>query len=167
MTPTLSDGQTFKVSNLFWTEVIERWKDILKNVPRNLLLPFSDICTPSLKIKNYQHIPLLSLVDANFNILPPSELKDRLPKANWKKISTPLLSFITAKLREKCRKIANFSGNFGPFIHPLLQITSPNIKGCKEFSKLISSETFEEGAWSNFAKLSSTHEIPPIRLEKK
>ena len=100
-------------------------------------------------------------MDENFNILPPSELKERLPLADWRKILTPLLSFVTAKLREKCKKIANFAGNFMPFIHPLLQITSPNIKGCKEFSKLIKNETFEEGAWPNFLKFSATHDIPP------
>ena len=165
--PTLPGGQTLNVSNPFWSEVIERWKAILKNVPPNWLLPFSNICNPSLKIKNYKYIPLLSLVDANFNILPPSQLRERLPLADWKKISAPLLNLITAKVRENCKQITNFTGNYGPFIHPLLQISSPNIKGCKEFSKLISTETFEEGAWSNFAKFSTTHEIPPIRLDKQ
>ena len=106
-------------------------------------------------------------MDTNFDILPPSQLRERLPKADWKKTSTHLLSFFTTELRAKCKRIATFSGNHEPFIHPLLQITSPNIKGCREFAKLIRTETFEEGAWSNFQKFVATHEIPPTRLEKQ
>ena len=155
------------VSNPFWTEVLERWKAIFKNVPPNLTLPFTNVCTPTLQIKNYKYVPLLSLVNEKFDILPPSQLRERLPRADWKKISAPLISFTTAKIREKCKKIANFTGNLGPLVHPILQLTSPNIKGCKEFSKLISTENFEDGAWSNFAKFSSTHQIPPERLEKQ
>ena len=135
------------VSNPFWTQVLERWKVILGQIPADVMLPFTNICTPSLTLKNYRYIPLLRVTDENFNILPPSELKGRLPFVNWKKISIPLLSIVTARLREKCRKNAFFSGNFEPFIHPLLQITSPNIKGCKEFSKLIHTDWFEEGSW--------------------
>ena len=90
------------VSNPFWTQVIERWKIIVSQFPADILLPFTNICTPSLTLKNHHYIPLLQVVDENFNILPPPELRERLPLVNWKKVYVPLLSFVTAKLRGKC-----------------------------------------------------------------
>ena len=79
--PTLPGNQMSSVSNPFWTEVLERWKAILSKVPPNILIPFSNVCTPSLK-RNSNYIQLLRLVDEHFNILSPSELKERLPLAD-------------------------------------------------------------------------------------
>ena len=163
--PTALDERALPVCGPFWTEVLERWKTILNQVPTNLTIPFSNICSPSLQLRNYNYIPLTFVTDEKFNILPPSQLKERLPLANWDKISIPLISFLTASLREKCKKIATYTGNHRPLIHPLLQLTSPNIKGCKQLSKLISNDSFDDTAWSNFSKFSSTHNIPPPRLQ--
>ena len=165
--PTELDEQALPVCGPFWTEVLERWKTILNKVPTNLTIPFSNICSPSLQLRNYNYIPLTFVTDEKFNILPPSQLKERLPLANWDKISIPLISFLTASLREKCKKIATYTGNHRPLIHPLLQLTSPNIKGCKQFSKLISNDSFDDTAWSNFSKFSSTHNIPPPDCKHK
>ena len=155
------------MSNPFWTEVLERWKVILRKMPPNLTLPYTNVYTPTLQIKNYKYIPLISIVNEQFDILPPSQLRERLPLADWRRISAPLLSFSTAKIRAKCKKVANFTGNFFPHIHPIMQLTSPNIKGCREFSKLICTNTFVEADWPNFAKFSSTHQISPDRLQRQ
>ena len=77
----------------------------------------------------------------------PPELRERLPLANRGNISIRLIDFVTAKLRARCKRICFFAGNFAPLIHPVLQITDPNLKGCKKLANLIELKTFEVGQW--------------------
>merc|ERR1711954_72081 len=83
-------------------------------------------------IPPYKHIPLSLIVDHDLNILPPSELDHRIPLTDWEAIKPLTIFMATSNLRHKINK-SSPTGNFEPFYPPELQITNPNLKGCKLF----------------------------------
>ena len=88
-------------------------------------------------------------------------MKEPFPLVNWRETNIPLLNFTTTSLRSRCEKTKNFSGNYAPFIHPILHYTNPNIKGCRQFSNLIYKATFDKKNWVNFDNLTNTHNLDP------
>merc|ERR1712115_449937 len=50
---------------------------------------------------------------------------------------------------------------------PELQITNPNLKGCKLFFNALSDHSFESKHWAKFNQFQSDHEITPEILEKQ
>merc|ERR1711954_457385 len=78
-------GLSPRLSNPFWTQVLERWKAIrpkLYNNPNDMI--HTNICNSTktsfiIHIPLYRYVPLNLIVDHNFNILPPSELRCRIP----------------------------------------------------------------------------------------
>merc|ERR1711954_41178 len=101
-TPTTSaflthnpEALSLRLSNPFWTLVLERWKFIQSNLyltPTNLI--HTNICNSEstnfiMHIPPYKYIPLNLITDQDLNILPKSELRTRLPLATWTQISPP------------------------------------------------------------------------------
>ena len=68
--------RTLSPGNLFWAQVLERWSKILPNLPKNANLLHTNICVSTLPIfaqifLNYTHVRIDSIIDNNYNILPP------------------------------------------------------------------------------------------------
>merc|ERR1712239_47620 len=72
----------------------------------------------------------------------------------------------TSNLRCKLNK-SSPPGNFQPFYPPELQITNPNIKGCKLFFNALSNHSFETKHWAKFNLFATDHELSPETLEKQ
>ena len=94
------------------------------------------------------------IIGSNYDLLPPSSLKERLPEASWKDISMSLLNFITKETRTKCKKACTFSGNYKPLANPIFLITNPNKKGCKKLTSLIDPRKFNPKQSGNFERFS-------------
>merc|ERR1711954_33620 len=83
-------GLSPRMSNPFWTQVLEQWKIIrpkLYHNPDDLI--HTNICNPTktsftILIPPYRYIPLSLIVDQDLNILPPSELDHRIPLKHTK-----------------------------------------------------------------------------------
>merc|ERR1711954_101213 len=143
-----------RLSNPFWIQVLERWKAIrpkLYTNPDNLI--HTNICN-STETSFIIHIP------------PPSELRCRIPLTDWTSISPLTILMATSGLRSKLNK-SPLLGSFGPFYPPELQITIPNIKGCKLFFNALSNHSFEAKHWAKFNQFATDHELAPETLEKK
>merc|ERR1712082_572661 len=117
-------------------------------------------------IPPYRYIPLSLIVDHDLNILPPSELDHRIPLTDWDAIKPLTILMATSNLRHKINK-SSLTGNFEPFYPPELQITNPNLKGCKLFFNALSNHSFESKHWTKFNQFQSDHEIAPEILEKQ
>ena len=139
-------------------------KKILQDIPKNSLLPYTNVCDFPLtapQFKTHKYIPILHIIDNNHDILPPSQLKERFPTMNWKNISLNILNFITKDIRNQCKRLSHFPGNYEPLAHPLFLITNPSKKGCKELAKLIEVNQFQQKHWKIFEKFSSEYSLPP------
>ena len=119
------------------------------------------------QFKKYKYIPITYIIDGNYDLLPPSSLKERLPEASWKDISMSLLNFITRETRTKCKKACTFSGNYKPLANPIFLITNPNRKGCKEIASLMDPREFNPKHWSNFEKFSQEYNLSPEDLKNQ
>merc|ERR1712081_123817 len=89
-----------------------------------------------IQIPPYKYVPLNLITDHDLSILPPSELRSRLPLADWTCISPLTIQFATSGLRSKLNS-SLLHGIFGPFYPPEMQITNPNMKGCTQFFKAL------------------------------
>merc|ERR1712112_694650 len=113
-----------RLSNPFWTQVLERWKAIkpkLYTNPINLI--HTNICNSTatsfiIHIPPYRYVPLNLITDHDLSILPKSELRSRLPLADWTRISPALIQFGTSELHS-----SQLHGNFAPFYPLEMQIT--------------------------------------------
>ena len=154
------------LSNPFWTQVLERWKALHTNLystPTHLI--HTNICHSKLtnfllSIPPYKYIPLYLITDECMNILPKSQLSERLPLATWQNISPTLVQFGTSRLRNTILKAPQLSGNYAPFVPPEFLLTNPNIKGCKHILEALSNSSFDPKCWANFNKFSTDHHIP-------
>ena len=116
-----TEALSLRLSNPFWTQVLERWKIIHSNLystPTNLI--HTNICNSKstnfpLSIPPYKYVPLNLITDENLNILPKSQLLERLPLATWQNISPTLVQFGTSKLRHTILRSPQFHGNYAPF----------------------------------------------------
>merc|ERR1712114_140134 len=80
---------SLRLSNPFWTHVLERWKIIHTNLysystPTNLKhinICHSKFTNTPLSIPPYKYVLLNLITDHNLNILPKSQLLERLPLA--------------------------------------------------------------------------------------
>merc|ERR1712081_140694 len=117
-------------------------------------------------IPPYKYVPLNLITDHDLSILPPSELRCRLPLADWTRISPTILQFATSGLRSKLNS-SLLHGNFGPFYPPEMQITNPNMKGCTQFFKALSSHSFNTSCWTKFTQFSIDYTLSPETLEKQ
>merc|ERR1712081_96571 len=161
-----------RLSNPFWTQVLERWKAIrpkLYTNPSDII--HTNICNLTetsftIHIPPYRYVPLNLIVDHNLSILPPSELRCRIPLTDWTRISPITLQLATSGLRCKLNK-SLFLGNFGPFYPPELQITNPNMKGCKQFFNALSSHSFDTSCWAKFTQFTTDYNLSPETLEKQ
>merc|ERR1711942_112017 len=96
-----------RMSNPFWTQVLERWKAIrpkLYHNPDDLI--HTNICNSTetsfiIHIPPYRYVPLNLIVDHNLNILPPSELRCRIPLTDWTAISPLTILMATSNLRHR------------------------------------------------------------------
>jgi len=163
---------SLRLSNPFWTQVLERWKAIrpkLYNNPNDMI--HTNICDSTktsfiIHIPPYRYVPLNLIIDHNFNILPPSELRCRIPLTDWTTISPLTILMATSGLRSKLNK-SPLLGNFGPFYPPELQITNPNMKGCKLFFNALSNHSFDAKHWAKFNQFATDHALSPETLEKQ
>ena len=161
-----------RMSNPFWTQVLERWKVIRPKLYHNQDdLIHTNICNSTktsftILIPPYRYIPLSLIVDHDLNILPPSELDHRIPLTDWAAIKPLTILMATSNLRHKINK-SSLTGNFEPFYPPELQITNPNLKGCKLFFNALSNHSFESKHWAKFNQFQSDHELAPEILEKQ
>ena len=166
------EALSLRLSNPFWTQVLERWKFIKSNLyltPTNLI--HTNICNSEstnfiMHIPPYKYVPLNLITDQDLNILPKSELQTRLPLATWTHISPNLIQFGTSDLRLKIQKSPQFYGNLAPFFPPEMQITNPNTKGCAHFFNALSNSSFDPSCWSKFYQFSTDYDIPPAILER-
>ena len=151
---------SLRLSNPFWTLVLERWKAIrpkLYTNPSDII--HTNICNSTetsftIHIPPYRYIPLNQIVDHNLSILPPSELRCRIPLTDWTRISPITIQFATSGLRRKLNK-SSLLGNFGPFYPPELQITNPNMKGCKLIFNALSNHSFDASCWAKFTQFTT------------
>merc|ERR1719347_615606 len=98
------DALSLRLSNPFWTQVLERWKFIQSNLhltPMNLI--HTNICNSEstnfiIHIPPYKYVPLNLITDQDLNILPKSKMRTRLPLANWTHNSPNLIQFGTSDL---------------------------------------------------------------------
>merc|ERR1711954_510364 len=161
-----------RMSNPFWTQVLERWKAIRPKLYHNQDdLIHTNICNSTktsftILIPPYKYIPLSLIVDHDLNILPPSELEHRIPLTDWEEIKPLTIFMATSNLRHKINK-SSLTGNFEPFYPPELRITNPNLKGCKLFFNALSDHSFESKHWAKFNQFQADHEIAPEILEKQ
>merc|ERR1712112_727487 len=166
------DALSPRMSNPFWTQVLERWKVIRPKLYHNQNdLIHTNICNSTktsftILIPPYRYIPLSLIVDHDLNILPPSELNCRIPLTDWAAIKPLTILMATSNLRHKINK-SSPTGNFEPFYPPELQITNPNLKGCKLFFNALSNHSFESKHWAKFNQFQSDHELAPETLEKQ
>merc|ERR1711954_621589 len=87
-----------RMSNPFWTQVLERWKAIrpkLYHNPDDLI--HTNICNSTktsfiMHIPPYRYVPLSLITDQDMSILPKSELCTRLPLASWTKYQAMTIS---------------------------------------------------------------------------
>merc|ERR1711954_127611 len=97
-----------------------RWKAIRPNLYTNPInLIHTNICNSTatsfiIHIPPYKYVPLNLITDHDSSILPPSELRSRLPLADWTRISPLTLQFATSGLRSKLNS-SLLHGNFAPF----------------------------------------------------
>merc|ERR1711954_131650 len=109
---------SLRLSNHFWTHVLERWKTIHSNLystPTNLI--HTNICHSKftnfpLSIPPYKYVRLNLITDQNLNILPKSQLLERLPLSTWQNISPTLIQFGPSKLRHTILWSPQFHGNY-------------------------------------------------------
>ena len=106
-------------------------------------------------------------MDENFNILPPSQLKQRLPEINWNNVSLNLLNIATRNLRTKCIRLSTYNGNFLPAADPILLATLPYKKGCKDLANTLFPKTFNPKHWGTLEKFCNDHQIPQNQIEKQ
>ena len=153
------------MGNPFWSQVLERWKKLLPQIPKNLSCNYENVCKIPIISQQFPqngNIPIYYIIDENYEILPPSQLKARLPEINWNAVSINLLNIATRLCRSKCRRLASFNGNFLPNTDPILLATLPSRKGCKHlanemFPKPLTANT---GAQSeNSQKTTTSHQI--------
>merc|ERR1712081_15283 len=87
-------------------------------------------------------------------------LRCRIPLTDWTRISPITIQLATSGLRRKLNK-SLLLGNFGPFYPPELQITNPNMKGCKQFFNTLSSHSFDTSCWAKFTQFTTDYALPP------
>ena len=165
-----SKAQMIKMDNPFWSQVLERWKQILLDIPKNVSCKYENICEISLISQQFppnKNIPIYYITDENFNILPPSQLKQRLPEINWSNVSINLLNIATRNLRTKCKRLATYNGNFLPAADPILLTTLPYKKGCKDLTNTLFPKTFNPRHWGTLEKFSTDHQVPQTQIEKQ
>ena len=114
--------------------MLERWKQILPKIPKNLSCNYENICKIPLISRKFpagRNIPISYVINEQYDILPPSSLKQRLPEINWDFISLTLLNIATRNIRNKCKRLATFNGNYLPAADPILLSSNPSKKAAK------------------------------------
>ena len=92
---------------------------------------------------------------------PPSQLRSRLPEINWNAVSLNLLSIATRSIRNKCKRLSSFNGNFLPNSDPILLATLPSRKGCKHLANAMFPNSFNPKHWGTLEKFTTDHNLPP------
>merc|ERR1711954_136819 len=99
------EALSLRLSNPFWTQVLERWKVFQSNLYLNQTnLIHTNLCNSDstnfiMNIPPYRYVPLNLITDQDVSILPKSKLRTRLPLATWTNISPNLIQFSTSDLR--------------------------------------------------------------------
>ena len=165
-----SAAQMFRMDNPFWSQVLERWKKMLSEIPKNLSCNYENICKIPIISQQFpqnKNIPIRSIINENYEILPPSQLRIRLPEINWNVVSLNLLSIATRSIRNKCKRITSFNGNFLPNSDPILLATLPSRKGCKHLANAMFPNTFNPKHWGTLEKFTADHNLPPNAVAKQ
>ena len=158
------------MGNPFWSQVLERWKKSLPQIPKNLSCNYENVCKIpiiSQQLPQNGNIPICYIIDENYEILPPSQLKSRLPEINWNTVSLNLLNIATRLSRSKCRRLASFNGNFLPSSDPILLATLPSRKGCKHLANEMFPKTFNSKHWGTIDKFTEDHNLPPDLIARQ
>ena len=156
-----------RMGNPFWSQLLERWKQILSEIPKNLSCNYGNIGKIPLisqQFPPYKNIPISYIIDEKYAVLPPSHLKQRIPEINWNAVSLNMLNIATRNIRTRCRRLATFNGNYLPAADPILLSSK---KGCKELADTHFPKSFNSKHWGTLRKFNENYNIPEELIGKQ
>ena len=77
-----SAAQMFRMDNPFWSQVLERWKKMLSETPKNLSCNYENICKIPIISQQFpqnKNIPIRFIINENYEILPPLPAQIKTP----------------------------------------------------------------------------------------
>ena len=77
------------------------------------------------------------------------------------------MSIATRIIRNKCRRLASFNGNFLPNADPILLTTLPSKKGCKDLANAMFPKSFNSKHWGTLEKFTEEHNLPQNMVAKQ